>query len=117
MLHDFVQLIKDIAVKAVDAERPSNVQFGTVISESPLKIQVDQKLVLYSSMLILSRNVTDYEVFLKTKHVTKAADGHIHEIEGEFPYIVLNALKAGEKVILIRQQGGQKYYVIDRAVS
>jgi len=27
---------------------------------------------------------------------------------------IYNALKAGEKVILIRQQGGQKFIVIDR---
>lgn len=31
--------------------------------------------------------------------------------------LIHNALQTGEEVILLRQQGGQKYIIIDRVVS
>ena len=40
-----VELVKKAAVEAVDASKPVHILFGTVISASPLKIQVDQKAI------------------------------------------------------------------------
>ena len=57
-----VELVKKAAVEAVDASKPVHILFGTVISASPLKIQVDQKAIYTEKMLVLARNVTDYEV-------------------------------------------------------
>jgi hypothetical protein len=39
---------------------------------------------------------------------------HIHDYTGRKTFLVHNALQTGEKVILIRAAGGQKFYVIDR---
>lgn len=39
---------------------------------------------------------------------------HNHEYKGTKEFIINNALQTGEKVVLIREQGGQKYLVIDR---
>lgn len=39
---------------------------------------------------------------------------HAHNIIGKKTLIIHNALKDGDKVILIRQQGGQKYVVLDK---
>ena len=41
-----LEAVKRAAVEAVDAKKPVLVLFGTVISDSPLKIQVEQKLTL-----------------------------------------------------------------------
>ena len=41
-----VELVKKAAVEAVDASKPVHILFGTVISASPLKIQVDQKMCI-----------------------------------------------------------------------
>lgn len=57
-----VDVVKRAAVEAVEAGKPVVLLFGQVISASPLKIQVDQKTILTEKMLILTRNVTDFEV-------------------------------------------------------
>lgn len=103
MLHDvndLVELIKNIAVKAVEASRPADYCFGKVTSKSPLKILVEQKITLDSAQLILTRNVTDFDTKI---------DGSESSVK--------NALEVGDDVILLRQKGGQKYLVMDRVVS
>ncbi len=114
----FVSEIKKIAVNAVNSEKPCNIVFGSVISDSPLKINVEQKLTLSEDQLILSRNVTDYEIEIniedKNKWLTEIEDLHKHEIKGRKKLKVLGKLKTGEKVILARVYGGQKFVVLDR---
>lgn len=100
-MNDFLKLMKKTAVEAVNASKPADMVFGKVISTSPLKIKVDQKLILTSAQLVLSRHVTDYRL-----SVTK-------DVEPEW-ITVHNALIVGEEVILMQLSGGQKYIVIDR---
>ena len=120
---DFVKAVQRIAVNAMNAEKPSNGVFGKVISASPLKIQVEQKLILTSAQLVLSRNVTDYEVEMTVDHLTENESGgsgeesfseHCHEYKGKKKFLVHNKLKSGEEVILCQVAGGQKYIVLDR---
>ena len=127
-----VEVVKRAAVEAVEAGKPVNILFGTVLSASPLKIQVDQKSIYTSKMLILTRNVTDFEVDMTVSHRTVVIShghpvvdtytgggsatpvDHNHPIKGRKKFKVHNALKAGEKVLLIRVQQGKKFVVIDR---
>lgn len=111
--------------------------FGTVISTSPLEIQIDQKLTLTEEYLILTKNVSDHEVDIEVNHFTEqnalvgygpwdtkhshpdAGIGeinpnHRHQYLGRKKIKIYNGLQKGEKVILIRLQGGQKYIVLDR---
>jgi hypothetical protein len=122
-LDDFIKLIKKTALEAVVASKPANMVFGNVISTNPLKIKVDQKLILTSAQLTLSRNVTDYRLSVTVDHTTESASGgsgdsafasHNHAIKGKKEITVHNALKNGETVILMQVSGGQKYIVIDR---
>lgn len=99
---EFLNTIKVAATEAVDASKPAQICFGKVTSTSPLKILVDQKLLLDVTFLVLTRNVTDY----KTK-VTESGSSPVS-------VTIHNALTIGEEVILLRMQGGQKYIVIDR---
>lgn len=77
--------IKKAALEAQEGSKPVQVIFGEVISTSPFKISTDQKFQLGERQLILARNV-----------------------------MVPNPLKIGEKVIILRIQGGQEFVVIDR---
>lgn len=122
-LYNPVEVVKRAAVEAVEAGKPVNILFGTVLSASPLKIQVDQKSIYTSKMLILTRNVTDFEVDMTVNHSTEdkgggsgaaAYEAHKHAYVGKKTFKVHNALKAGEKVLLIRVQQGKKFVVIDR---
>lgn len=98
---DFVKVMKQAGTEAVTASKPANVVFGKVISADPLKIQVEQKLILSKAQLILTRNVTDYEIDMTVNGVRNFQKVHNH-------------LNAGEEVMLMQVPGGQVYIVIDR---
>ena len=127
---DAVELTKAIKRAALDAQKaskPVEVCFGKVTSASPLKILVEQKLPLGEGQLILTRNVTNFKTYItggnvKNYYYTGSdTDGgtapvvpsHVHAI-GKVQITVHNGLVVGDEVILIRQQGGQKYIVVDR---
>lgn len=105
----FIETMKRAALEAHEASRPVNVCFGEVISVSPLKIKVEQKLLLGEKQLVLTRNVTDYVTTVSESN-TDSADKKLSEKQ----IIVRNGLRAGDLVIIVRQQEGQKFIVIDR---
>lgn len=138
-INDALGAIKKASVEAVEASKPVNVAFGKVIAINPLKIQIEQKLILSTQQLILTRNVTNHnlsltlnittdnrELSLNNEHshtleekTTSIANftsdlTHNHNINGNKTITVNNALKINEEVILMRVQGGQKYIVLDR---
>lgn len=127
---DAVELIKTIkraSLDAVKASKPVEVCFGKVTSASPLQILVDQKFTLGAAQLVLTRNVTDFKTMITGGNIqnyyyvgtppntsTVPVDpSHRHAI-GKIEITVHNGLVVGDEVILIRQQGGQKYIVVDR---
>ena len=121
--NELVQLVKKAALEAVNASGPMGLCFGTVTSASPLKIQVDQKKTLTEAQLILTNNVRDFSVEMTVDHTTDAASGgsgdasfasHRHDYTGRKKFKVHLGLKTGEKVILLRCDGGQKFIVLDR---
>lgn len=118
-----VEVVKRAAVEAVEAAKPVQFLFGQVISDSPLKIQIDQKTILTEKMLILTRNVTDYEVDMSVSHITENRSGgsgdaayasHNHDYKGRKKFKVHNALVKGDWVVLGRVQKGKRYVVLDR---
>lgn len=131
-INELVRAVKQAAVEAVRADSPMMMCHGTVTSVGPLKIMVDQKKTLEEPQLILTDNVRDFNVVLSTiegegrsqgPHYTELESGgsgyalfesHRHKYQGRKKWRVHNALKMGEKVILLRCDGGQKYIVLDR---
>lgn len=127
-----VELVKKAAVEAVNASKPVNLLFGAVVSASPLKVQVDQKAIYTEKMLVLTRNVTDYEVDMTVSHQTVVIShghsvvdtytgggeatpiDHKHPIQGRKKLTVHNALVVGDWVLLARIQRGKKFVVLDR---
>lgn len=131
-INELVRLVKQAAVDAVRAEAPMAICYGNVTGTAPLKIQVDQKKILGEAQLILTDSVRDFNVILSTiegdgksegPHYTEEESSggdyaefatHQHKYQGRKKWHVHNALKVGEKVILLRCDGGQKYVVLDR---
>lgn len=132
-----VNAMKQAGVQATKADGPVQICYGKVTSKSPLKILVDQKMTLGAAQLVLTRNVTDYEVNVTVdwetesetdKHTHNYTDdstikttgtqnsNHVHAINGKKKMTIHNSLVKGDEVVLLRQQGGQKYIVIDRMV-
>lgn len=128
---NLVQLIKQIAIDAVGASKPCDYRVGTVIDINPLKVRISKDIELEEEFLQLSRNVTDFETEVtieedykwKTEEKSGGQDNdafakHYHDIIVPKKKIkVHGALKSGEKVLMIRKSGGQKYIIVDRLVS
>lgn len=119
-----VNLIKEVGVSAVNAGMPTSFIFGTVTKVDPIEITTEQKLKIPKEFIILSKNVTDYEIEISLDIDTNLESGgsgyaefssHSHKIAGKKKIKVLNALKFGEKVIMARVQGGQDFIVLDRS--
>lgn len=123
---EFVKAIKKASVEAMEASKPVNVCFGTVTSASPLQINVEQKMTIGEAQIVLTRNVTDYTTSITGGNIKNyyytgdiesgtapVSPNHVHAI-GKVNIKVHNALQVGDEVVLIRQQEGQKFIVIDR---
>lgn len=117
------EVLKQLCLETFNSSMPSGVYFGTVISASPLKISVEQKMILTEKQLVLTTLVQDFSVNMTVNHTTENKSGgsgdasfasHNHEYKGTKSFLVHLGLKAGEKVMLIREQGGQKFIVVDR---
>ena len=125
---EFLKAIQDVAKNTNEAGQPADYVFGTVTKASPLQIQVSQKITLSEAQLALTRNVTDYEVNVSItgwKTQTKSGGSgyaefasHNHDIEiSKQKMTIHNALKVGDKVVMVKQKGGQQYLVVDRVVN
>lgn len=114
---NMVSIIKQASAEAIEQGKPVNLIYGVVETTSPLAIRVDQKLLLQENFLVLCRQVTDHMVTMEVAHSTEQANNHNHDYTGVKTFKVLNGLKAGEKVMMIRMQGGQRFIVLDRVVS
>lgn len=135
-----VEAMKKAAKEEREASKPVHVYFGKVVSASPLKINVEQKMVLGESQLILTRNVTDFITMVtieweseqeKQEHrhdisaqtdngdalsgtTETQSEKHTHIMTGQKQVTIHNSLNVDDEVILIRQQEGQKFIVVDR---
>lgn len=131
---NLIEIIKQAAIEAMIAANPCAIIFGTVTSTTPLKINVEQRLTLDASHLVLTSMVRDIEVDMAVNYSTEnhththtisdtysgggsaSNETHNHAVTGKKTMTVHLGLKVGESVMLLQVQGGQKYIVLDRVV-
>lgn len=118
-----IKAVKKAALDAVQAQKPMAHCLGEVISINPLKISIDQKMTLTTAQLMLTNAVRDFAVDMTVSHNTEYTSGgsgdgafasHRHAYAGRKKFTVHLGLKVGEKVLLLRCDGGQKFIVLDR---
>ena len=127
MTTGLLDIMKLAASDAIENNKPCDLRYGSVVSTNPLKVQVTNQFVLPESSLIVPEHLTDYEVKITTSGygwVTDNRSGgsgdaayasHNHDINrSETTVKVHGALKVGDKVAILRQSGGQFYYILDR---
>lgn len=81
---DLFNAMKQIAENVFTAMRPADWCYGKVISLSPFQVQIDQKLPLKKEFLAVRTGVS------------------------------ASSFKVGDKLILLRKQGGQEYLILDK---
>lgn len=94
-----VDLIKQASLGAVEAANPVAVLFGTVTKTNPLEVNVDQRFTLTNEFLIVPEQLTEYRVTINGQNI-----------------IIRRGLQTGDKVLLLRMQGGHRYVILDRVV-
>lgn len=105
MSQKLIQTIKQAAIEAVEQSSPVGITYGIVTKINPLEINIEQRMNISADFILLTTNVINKETEISIN------DGAKNKT------IIFNALKAGDKVLLLRVQGGQKYIVLDRLVE
>ncbi len=109
-----LEVVKLAGLQATDASKPVNIFEGKVIQSNPLIIEIEQTNRINSDFLEVSEKLSDHFIYMTAvdNNFDNIADKSKYEERKK--YIVYDGLKVGDRVILARKAGGQKYYVIDR---
>ncbi|MBW4083873.1 DUF2577 domain-containing protein [Paenibacillus sp. S150] len=95
-----LDIIKKASLGAVSNTNPVAFSYGMVTSAEPLQIQVDQRFILSGPALVLPETVMESRIELDGRDV-----------------VLRRGLAPGDRVLLMRMQGGQSYIVLDRLVN
>ena len=127
--------VKKVAVQSAESTVPAAILYGTVKSENPLIIRVDDRFDVTGDALIVPKELKAgyyathrHSGFSQGAETQSASGGsgetafapHSHGLkedywtnsgaESEYYY----GLRQGEKVILLRNAGGQQYLILGR---
>ena len=129
----FADKMKRAIKSQINQMQLCDVVMGVVTNKSPLMIEIDQRYILpptpdaalSSQIFVLSRNVTEHKIEMTVDHKTEDETEHIHpmgggatthrhDYKGRKVFIVHKGLEVGERVIMVKRKGSQKYYILDR---
>jgi hypothetical protein len=127
MATGLIDVMKRASMEAVANAQMCDLRYGKVTSVDPLEVYVTNLFTLPEELLVVPEHLTDYEIKVTTdgyNWTTEDKSGgagdasfssHNHEIkEIERTLKVHGALKVDDKVVLLRKQGGQSYFILDR---
>jgi len=111
--------MKKVAEQTGQAGVPTAFLFGTVISTSPLVIRVDNRFNIGEKQIVLMKQFRagSYQTHKHTvpQHSTETASDHSHSVQAlQTEQEVYSGLAVGDKVVLLRNQGGQEFLVLGR---
>ncbi|OUQ13033.1 hypothetical protein B5E84_18080 [Lachnoclostridium sp. An14] len=100
-LSDLIDVIHSITQDSVKGQKPADVAYGTVISASPLSVQLQTTMQpIPAAALILTAGV-----IAKTAQVQGGQGGTVTINEG---------LAVGDKVLMLRVSKGQRFIVLSK---
>lgn len=120
---DLLNTLKKAAMDAMSASNPTAIMFGTVSSADPLEVIVDQRFTLPADFLVIPEALIHFEIDLHHSHeyTDDTGNGTITKETKpalpEKPIVIRRGLESGDKLLLLRMQGGQKYIILDRVVD
>ena len=102
----------------------TDVVYGIVNSIKPLKVQLANNMIIDDNFIILGRHIGKFKLPGKAKIEVKADSDQIGNVSGNRPTVSEditfkemefdNNLKEGDKVTMIRMDGGQQFYLFER---
>lgn len=125
-----IEIMKTATLGVMDNAKLADITIGVVVSVNPVRVQPTYgTMVLPSNSLIVPKHLTDYETDIsfddpdvKQVYTTWDMDEKTESSPAKISFkqkqkhkiTVYNALKIGDKVALVRAQGGQLFYILDR---
>lgn len=100
---NLTSIIQNVAQECVKNLKMADIAIGTVLTAGPLSVQIDDSdLVLPGAALLLTDSVS-----ARIENVQGGQGGTVQ---------VQYSLKAGDKVIMVRAIGGQKYVILSKVL-
>lgn len=99
-MKELIEVIKQVALAAVSAEKPTEIVFGTVVTAKPLTVRLSQKRILSAEYLVM-----------------RAPCEIVCSGTGCAPRCQHGTYQAGDRLILFRFQGGQRYLVFGKVAQ
>lgn len=111
--------IKQIAQATGGVNVPASFMFGTVTAAFPLTIRVDNRFDISGDDIVVTQEFraggVQNHTHIIPSHQTRTAEEHTHNVS-QFPSLAgsTGGLAAGDKVVLLRNTGGQQFLVLGR---
>ncbi|OXM15229.1 DUF2577 domain-containing protein [Paenibacillus herberti] len=89
--------VKQIVKRSFEAQQLTKAMNGTVTSVQPLEVTIEQRFMVPEEFLAVPEHLTSQELELEGKRI-----------------LLRRGLTVGDKLILLRSEGGSPYVVIGR---
>lgn len=112
------QIIKRIAVDAVETKKPLDVVIGNIISVEPLKINLSQFIDIKEDMVVIPSEYKEHEekIIISEQKINLLDENEEEKEytikEQEITIKIKSKLKVGMSVYLLRFSKGQKFYML-----
>lgn len=118
MQQKLTQIIKQIAVDAIETKKPLDVVIGNIISVEPLKINLNQFVDIDENMVIVPNEYKEHEekIIIQEQKINLLDENEEEKEytikEQEITIKIQSKLKVGMSVYLLRFNKGQKFYML-----
>lgn len=122
-MQNLSQVIKKMALDAVEANKPMELVLGSIISINPIKISLSQLLIISESFILNPEGLAGQELTISLDEQTITLKDDEDELKEytimpqDLKIKIKSQIKQDDKVFLLRLQGGQKYFILGPLVG
>lgn len=122
-MQNLSQVIKKMALDAVEANKPMELVLGSIISINPIKISLSQLLIIGESFILNPEGLAGQELTISLDEQTITLKNDEDELKEytimpqDLKIKIKSQIKQDDKVFLLRLQGGQKYFILGPLVG
>ena len=119
MQQKLTQIIKQIAVDAIETKKPLDVLIGNIISVEPLKINLSQFIDIKEDMMVIPSEYKEHEekIIIPEQKINLLDENEEEKEytikEQELTIKIPTKLTLGMPVYLLRFSEGQKFYMLN----
>lgn len=118
MQQKLTQIIKQIAVDAIETKKPLDVVIGNIISVEPLKINLSQFIDIKEDMVVIPSEYKEHEekIIIPEQKINLLDENEEEKEytikEQEITIKTKTKLKDNDQVVLLKFDKGQKFFLL-----